>query len=58
MKPGKRATAIRVACIQAAATLVAARDSGKGGLDIDECAKQAAKLYGEVMKADWEAAHK
>jgi hypothetical protein len=49
--PGKKATAIRVACIQAAATLIAARDAGKGLVNVEECAKQAVKLYREVMKA-------
>jgi hypothetical protein len=47
----QKATAIRVACIQAAATLIAARDAGKGLVNVEECAKQAVKLYREVMKA-------
>jgi hypothetical protein len=51
MESGKKATAIRAACIQAAATLIAAREVGKGGIDMEECAKLATTLYREVMKA-------
>ena len=59
MKPGKRATAIKVACIQAATTLLAASEGAvKGTVDAKDCAKLAAEFYREVMKVDWEPAHK
>jgi hypothetical protein len=30
-------SAMKAACVQAAATLIAARDNGKGQLDVEEC---------------------
>jgi len=45
--------AMKPACIQAAATLIAARDAGKGQIDIDECVRLAAIIYVRVATADW-----
>jgi hypothetical protein len=45
--------AMKAACVQAAATLIAARDSGKGQIDVEECITLAALLYVRVVKADW-----
>ena len=45
---------MKAACVQAAATLIAARDSSRpGGIDLDECAKLAALLYVRVVVVDW-----
>jgi hypothetical protein len=33
--------AMKAACVQAAATLIAARESGKGQIDVEECIKLA-----------------
>jgi hypothetical protein len=45
--------AMKAACVQAAATLIAARDSSKGQIDAEECIKLAALLYVRVVTADW-----
>jgi hypothetical protein len=34
-------TALKAACLQAATTLIAARDSPKGAVDVDQCVKLA-----------------
>jgi hypothetical protein len=47
---------MKAACVQAAATLTAARDSGKGQIDVEECIKLAAPLYVRVLTADWREA--
>ena len=40
--------------MQAAATLIAARDSGKDQINVEECATLAALLYVRVVKeVDW-----
>ena len=45
---------MKAACVQAAATLIAARDSRRpGGIDLDECANLAALLYVRVVAVDW-----
>jgi hypothetical protein len=50
-----REIALKAACVQAAATMIAARDTGKEGLDVvrEECARQAVLLYARVAKIDW-----
>ena len=49
--------AMKAACVQAAATLIAARDtgkvSGKGQLDVEECITLAARIYVRVVTSDW-----
>jgi hypothetical protein len=45
--------AMKAACVQAAATLIAARDSSKGQIDVEECVKLAALLYVRVVTTDW-----
>ena len=45
--------AMKAACVQAAATLIAARDSGKGQIDVDECITLAALIYVRVVAIDW-----
>jgi hypothetical protein len=45
--------AMKPACVQAAATLIAARDSGKGQIDVDECITLAALIYVRIVTADW-----
>jgi hypothetical protein len=45
--------AMKAACVQAAATLIAARDSSKGHIDVEECVKLAALLYVRVVTTDW-----
>ena len=45
--------AMKAACVQAAATLIAARDSGKGRIDVDECITLAALIYVRVVALDW-----
>jgi hypothetical protein len=45
---------MKAACVQAAATLIAARDSSKpGGIDLNECANLAALLYVRMVAVDW-----
>ncbi len=45
---------MKAACLQAAATLIAARDSSRpGGIDLDERANRAALLYVRVVAVDW-----
>jgi hypothetical protein len=46
-------SAMKAACVQAAATLIAARDSGKGQIDVDECVTLAAFIYVKVVTTDW-----
>jgi hypothetical protein len=41
-------TSLKAACLQAATTLIAARDSTRGVVDVDECVKLAAELYCRV----------
>jgi len=45
--------AMKAACVQAAATLIAAQDSGKGRIDVEECITLAALLYVRVVATDW-----
>ena len=45
--------AMKAACVQAAATLIAARDSGKGKIDVEECITLAALIYVRVVTTDW-----
>ena len=45
--------AMKAACVQAAATLIAARDSGNNQIDVEECIRLAALLYVRVVTADW-----
>ena len=45
--------AMKAACVQVAATLIGARDSGKGRIDVEECIKLAALLYVRVVTTDW-----
>jgi hypothetical protein len=47
-------TSLKAACLQAATTLVAARDSVKGVVDVDECVKLAAELYCRLTVMKWE----
>jgi hypothetical protein len=44
---------MKAACVQAAATLIAARDSGKGQIDVDECITLAALIFVRVIANDW-----
>jgi len=44
---------MKAACVQAAATLIAARDSGRGQIDVDECITLAALIYVRVVSTDW-----
>ena len=46
-------TSMKAACLQAATTLIAARDSIKGAVDVDECVKLAAELYCRVTTTNW-----
>jgi len=46
-------SAMKAACVQAAATLIAARDSGKGPIDVEECITLAALIYVRVVTTDW-----
>ena len=48
-------SAMKAACVQAAATLIAARDSGKSQIDVDECITLAALIYVRVVAIDWRA---
>jgi len=45
--------AMKPACVQAAATLIAARDGGKGQIDVDECITLAALIYVRIVTTDW-----
>jgi len=47
-------TSLKAACLQAATTLIAARDSTKGAVDVDECVKLAAELYCRVTTIEWQ----
>jgi hypothetical protein len=47
-------TSLKAACVQAATTLIAARDSMKGAVDLDECVKLAAELYCRVTSTNWQ----
>ena len=47
-------TALKAACLQAATTLIAARDSIKGAVDVDERVKLAAELYCRVAAMNWQ----
>jgi hypothetical protein len=53
-------TSLKAACLQAATTLIAARDSIKGVVDVDECVTLAAELYCRVTTMHWQesAPHK
>ena len=44
---------MKAACVQAAATLIATRDSGKGQIDVEEWIKLADLLYVRVVTGDW-----
>ena len=45
--------AMKAACVQAADTLIAARESGDSQIDVEECIRLAALRYGRVVTADW-----
>ena len=47
-------TSLKAACLQAATTLIAARDSVKGAVDVDACVKLAAELYCRLTVMNWE----
>jgi hypothetical protein len=47
-------TSLKAACLQDATTLIAARDSMKGVVDLDECVKLAAELYCRVTLMQWQ----
>ena len=47
-------TSLKAACLQAATTLIAARDSVKGSVDVEECVKLAAELYCRLTVMNWE----
>ena len=47
-------TSLKAACLQAATTLIAARDSVKGSVDVEECLKLAAELYCRLTVMNWE----
>jgi hypothetical protein len=46
-------SSMKAACVQAAATLIAARNSGKGQIDVEECITLAALIYVRVVTTDW-----
>ena len=50
-------TSLKAARLQAATTLIAARDSVKGAVDIDECVKLAAELYYRLTVMSWGQQH-
>jgi hypothetical protein len=50
---GEEKHTMKAACVQAAATLIAARDAGKGQIDVDECITLAAIIYVRVVTNDW-----
>jgi hypothetical protein len=45
--------AMKAACVQAAAILIAARDTGKAQIDVEECITLAARIYVRVVTTDW-----
>ena len=45
--------AMKAACVQAAATLIAARDTDKSEINVDECITLAAVIYIRVVSTDW-----
>ena len=45
--------AMKAACKQAAATLIAAQAGGKYQIDTEDCIKLAALLYVRVVTTDW-----
>ena len=47
-------TSLKAACLQAATTLIAARDAVKGVVDVDECVKLASELYCRFTVMNWE----
>lgn len=47
-------TSLKAACLQAATTLIAALDSMKGAVDLDECVELAAELYCRVTTTNWQ----
>ena len=47
-------TSLKAACLQAATTLIAARDSVKGSVDVEECVKLAAEFYCRLTVMNWE----
>ena len=47
-------TSLKAACLQAATMLIAARDSVKGAVDVDECLQLAAELYCRVSAVAWQ----
>jgi hypothetical protein len=47
-------TSLKAACLQAATTLIAARDSTKGAVDVEECVTLAAELYCRVTAMNWQ----
>ena len=46
-------TSLKAACLQAATTLIAAQDCGKGAVGVDECIKFAAELYCRLTAMNW-----
>jgi hypothetical protein len=48
-------TSLKAACLQAATTLIAARDSMKGAVDVDGCVKLAAELYCRLTAMNWQS---
>jgi hypothetical protein len=46
-------TSLKAACLQAATTLIAARDSTKGAVDVEEGVTLAAELYCRVTAMNW-----
>ena len=47
-------TSLKAPCLQVATTLIAARDSMKGAVDVDECVELAAELYCRVSAMNWQ----
>jgi hypothetical protein len=50
---GEEKNAMKAACVQAAATLIAARNNGDSEIDVDECITLAALIYVRVVSAEW-----
>jgi hypothetical protein len=50
---GEDKSPMKAACVQAAATLIAARNSGDSEIDVDECITLAALIYVRVVSTDW-----
>jgi hypothetical protein len=46
-------SAMKAACVQAAATLIAARGGGKGHIDVEECIRLAALIYVRIVASNW-----